>query len=47
MRLMNSARVSRDVIPSIIDNNFSLEKPDPSKVPIIEARYISSPTNLI
>lgn len=47
MELMNSARVSKDVIPSIIDNNFSLEKPDPSKVPIIEARYISSPTSLI
>jgi len=46
-KLMNSARVSKDVIPSIIDNNFSLETPDPSKVSIIEARYLLSTTYLM
>lgn len=38
-RFDSSDRVSRDIIPDIIDNNFSLQPPDFSKVVVIEARY--------
>jgi hypothetical protein len=34
----SSDRVSRDVIPDIIDNNYSLSPPDFNKVAVIEAR---------
>jgi hypothetical protein len=33
-----SDRVCRDVIPDIIDNNYSLSPPDFNKVAVIEAK---------
>jgi hypothetical protein len=36
--LIFSDRVSKDIIPDIIDNNFSLQPPEFNKVAVIEAR---------